>query len=214
MDIDGTLIKGTSCERLFLPYLSQHDLFGPRQLASFALFTAKWFWRDREDIFKVNKAYLAGLPVDRVEQVAHDFTKQVLSGYIDQTVAVRLKSHIAAGDRVVLLTGAPDFFARALASVVGAADVIASVCVVRDGRFTSDRPLVHPFGPDKLSLAKTYCQKHHSDIQYAVAYADHFGDRFLLDGAGRAVAVEPDRKLREIARQRNWEIIEHQRGKT
>jgi phosphoserine phosphatase len=209
MDIDGTLIKGTSCERLFLPYLSQNDLFGPRQLAAFALFTAKWFWRDRENILKVNKAYLSGLPVDRVERAAKDFTKDVLLTSIDRAVAELVRAHLAAGDRVVLLTGAPDFIARELAGIVGAADVIASVCAARDGRFTSDRPLVHPFGPDKLFLAESYCQKLHSDIQYAVAYADHSSDRFLLERAGRAVAVRPDRILREIARQRNWEIIDN-----
>lgn len=210
MDVDGTLVKGTSCERLFLPYLSQHGLFGPRQLAAFALFTARWFCRDREDILKVNKAYLAGLPVDRVEQAARDFTRQVLLRAIDEDIAARIKAHIAAGDRVVLLTGAPDFIAREIAPAVGAADVIASVCATRDCRFTGGRPIIHPLGADKLRLAEAYCKKHGSDIQYAAAYADHYSDRFLLERAGRAVAVRPDRKLRALAQRRNWEIIEHE----
>jgi phosphoserine phosphatase len=208
MDVDGTLVGGTSCERLFLPYLRRRGMIGPRQLAAYALFTVRWLPRDGENIFKVNKAYLTGLPVDRVERAARDFVRQVLADKLDARIMARLRAHAAAGDRVVLLTGAPDFIARELSGAAGAADAIASVCAARDGRFLFDRPLIHPFGADKLRLAEDYCRERRMEIRYAVAYADHHSDRFLLERAGRAVAVRPGRKLRAIARTRGWEIVD------
>ena len=208
MDIDGTLLRGTSCERLFLPYLRKRGLLGTRQLAAFLLFTLRWLWRDGRDILKVNKAYLAGLNVKEVEAAAADFVRDAIVPRLDAMLLARLKTHLATGDTVVLLSGAPDFIAKPLAAAVGAGDAIAAVCAVEHGAFTAARPTVHPFGQAKLFFAEKYCQKNDLDIQYTIAYADHLSDRFLMEKAGRASAVHPGNGLKSLAAARGWEIID------
>ncbi|HTY07573.1 MAG TPA: HAD family hydrolase [Candidatus Edwardsbacteria bacterium] len=208
MDIDGTLLRGTSCERLFLPYLRRRGLLGWRQMASFAWFTLRWLRRDGADIFKVNKAYLSGLPVDEVAAAAGGFVRDIIMPRLDPTLVARLRAHLAKNDDVVLLSGAPDFIARPLAAAVGVRGAIAAVCAADHGAFTGARPVVHPLGKNKLFFAEMYCQKNGLDIQYTIAYADHCSDRFLLERAGTAVAVHPDAGLRRRARARNWETID------
>ena len=208
MDIDGTMLRGTSCERLFLPYLRRRGLLGIRQQTAFLWFTLRWLWCDGGDIFKANKAYLAGLDGDKVEAVANEFVRDIIAPRLDKGLLDRLGAHLAAGDAVVLLSGAPDFIAKPLAAAVGARDAIAAVCASQDGVFTAARPLVHPFAERKLFFAEKYCQKNHLDIQYTIAYADHFSDRSLLEMVGTAIAAHPDTSLRSLAKQRGWEIID------
>ncbi|MCU0607799.1 MAG: haloacid dehalogenase-like hydrolase [Candidatus Edwardsbacteria bacterium] len=208
MDVDGTLVRGTSCELLFLPYLARRRLFGPRQLAAFGWFAVRWFLRYGPDVLKADKAYLAGLPQDRVQRAARDFVGEVLPRRFDPAVLARLKDHLAAGDRVVLLTGTPDFIARPLAAALGAHDAIAAVCAARSGAFTAAPPTAHPFGKTKLVLAESYCQKSGLELQYAIAYGDQDDDRHLLERVGRAVAVRPSPGLRALAARRNWQTIE------
>jgi HAD superfamily phosphoserine phosphatase-like hydrolase len=208
MDIDGTLLRGTSCERLFLPYLRERGLLGWRQIGSFALFTICWLWRDGRDIFKINKAYLAGLNMAVVEAAVNEFIHAVILPKLDPMMMARVRTHLAAGDEVVLLSGAPDFIAKPLAAAIGAGDAVAAICGTANGTFTAARPTVHPFGKAKLFFAEKYCQKNDLEIQYTIAYADHFSDRFLLEKAGTAIAVHPDAPLRGMGRARNWEIID------
>ena len=51
------------------------------------------------------------------------------------------------------------------------------------------------------------CQEYDLDIKNSVAYANSIHDLALLASVGQAIAVTPDRKLRQIAHQRDWEII-------
>jgi phosphoserine phosphatase len=45
----------------------------------------------------------------------------------------------------------------------------------------------------------------------AVAYADNWSDRALLERVGRAVVVHPHRKLRRLAQERGWVIVRPRR---
>jgi phosphoserine phosphatase len=44
----------------------------------------------------------------------------------------------------------------------------------------------------------------------AVAYADNWSDRALLERVGRAVVVRPGRRLRRLAMLRGWTIVNPQ----
>ncbi|MRR10114.1 hypothetical protein EG831_08605 [bacterium] len=150
---------------------------------------------------------MGGVRRERVLRGARECVGEVLAARCDGAVLARLREHLAAGDRVVLLTGTPDFIARPLASALGAHDVIAAVCAAQLGVFTAAPPTIHPFGKTKLFLAESYCQKNGLELQYAMAYGDHDGDRHLLERVGRAVAVRPAPGLRAVAARRDWETI-------
>jgi len=45
------------------------------------------------------------------------------------------------------------------------------------------------------------------DFQESYAYADSYSDLKLLELAGNPVAVEPKKRLGEIAREKNWKVI-------
>ena len=206
-DLDGTLIHASS-ERLFARYLYERGCIGQRQLSACVLFVLHHAVRYRSVVFKKNKAYLAGLPCARVDELARRFVDERLLGTLYRPALARLESHRARGDAVLLLTGTPDFIARPLGECLGIAHVVATECAVRDDVLTSAPPRLHPFGRDKLEIARAFAEARGIDLRHAAAYANAREDRFLLANVGVAVAVRPDLTLRGLARRSGWEIIE------
>jgi HAD superfamily hydrolase (TIGR01490 family) len=206
-DLDGTLIHASS-ERLFARYLYEHGCLGWRQALSYALFVLRHGARHRSAVFKKNKAYLAGLPRDRVDELARRFVDERLLGTLYRPALARLESHLACGDAVLLLTGTPDFIAKPLGERLGLSHVVATECAVDDGVLASAPPRLHPFGREKLRSAERFAAERGASLEHAVAYANAREDRFLLARVGVAVAVRPDLTLRGLARLAGWEILE------
>src|SRR3546814_9131895 len=61
---------------------------------------------------KKNKAYLAGLDCSEIAALARAFVHERLESRLRPALLTRLDRHRAAGHRIALLTGTPDFIAR------------------------------------------------------------------------------------------------------
>lgn len=208
VDVDGTLIDGPSCERRFIGELFKRGIIGIRQCIAVAWFAVRWAPRHGRHVFKKNKAYLAGLEVERVASAAEMFARSTVVPKLRPSVLSRIATHRARGDQIALLTGTPDFLARPLAAAIGVAHWSATRCAITDGRFTVAPPAVHPFDRDKPVLARALCESLGSCLENAVTYADSAHDLPLLHAAGRAVAVAPDARLRAVAEREGWEVLE------
>ena len=206
-DLDGTLIKGLSSEKRFFVFLLRGRILHLRQLAAFLIFTLRWFPHLRKDVWKKNKAYLTGLRLNKIQHLAEKFVAQSLLPDLRPPVKRRLENHLAQGDIVVLLTGAPDFIAWPIARQLGVTHIAATNCETKNGCFTSYPPGIHPFGAAKLQIAEQMCRNFNTTLANCTAYADSASDIALLASVGQPVAVYPDRKLRQIAKRRGWEII-------
>ena len=156
---------------------------GVRRVA-FTTFALRHAFTFRGAVFKKDKAYLAGLPQARLEDLARLFVSDRLLDTLYPPALARLERHRADGDLVLLLTGTPDFIARPLCERLGVANVIATECVTRNGVFTTAIPLQHPFGVDKLTLARAFADAHDVRLDHAVAYANAREDS-LPAGRGR-----------------------------
>ena len=158
-------------------------------------------------MFKKNKAYLAGLPHDRVARLAQSWAPTVLEGSWNRLALDRLRRHQADGDRVLLLSGTPDFLAAAIADQLGVTEYLGSRCELRGGRFGRRPPLRHPFGAEKLRLVRDLCARSGLGAADIVAYGDSIHDLDLLAWSGQPVAVRPDAALETEARRNGWEVL-------
>lgn len=206
VDLDGTLLDPPSSERRFIRHLTRRGLLGPRQWLAAGAFFLRWTSCFGRAVGRKNKAYLAGLAPARVAPVAEAFVSGELLPRLYPELLERLRRHAAEGDVLVLLTGAPEFVAAPIARRLGAR-CCATLCCVRDGRYTAHPPLRHPFGADKLALAQALAQELGIELAGCVAYADSGDDLPLLRAVGRAVAVNPDRRLARAAARHGWEVL-------
>jgi len=212
-DIDGTLVAGPSTEKRFFLRLLRAGRLGPRQIGAFLWFLARWLPRFRSGVARKNKAYLYKLPVPAVRKLAASWVTVGLREAWFMPCVARLREHLAEGDRVILLSGTPDFIAEAIARELGVSEVIASRCTTRAGRFGAAPPQLHPFGAVKADLVRDLAQRAGLPLDAVVAYGDSFHDLALLESVGRAVAVRPDKRLLERAGREGWEILGERRAR-
>lgn len=212
-DLDGTLIDAPSCECRFLIHLAARGRLGGAQLAAAAGFTLRRAPRHGHLVFKRNKAYLRGLAVDEVEAMAADFTARQLVPRLRPSIVDRLERHRQKGDAVALLSGAPSFIVGPMAEALGVETWRAARFAAADGRFLAAPPAAHPFGAAKLGHAEEICAALGTNLAACIAYADSGHDLALLQRAGRAVAVTPDRALARAARRHGWECLAGEEGR-
>lgn len=206
-DIDGTLVSGASSEARFARFLWQEGELGLRQSLAFAWFTLRYLPRFGRHVMQKNKAYLSGHSQRHIGALAERFVAEVLDDVLSPTVLDRLRRHQAAGDRVVLLSGTPQFIADALAKVVGADDAIGAACHTESGYFTAAPPRRHPYGATKIDAAETLAVNAGLSLDQAVAFGDSINDAHLFRVVGEAVAVEPDKRLTLEAAGAGWEVL-------
>lgn len=208
-DIDGTLVPGPSSEVRFARYLWRRRVLGPRQVSAFAWFCLRYGLRYRQHLTKKNKAYLSGLGAGRVRALASDFVREALLSELYAPAVKRLRAHQAAGDRVALISGTPQFLADALAHALGAEVGYGALCCVRGGVYCAAPPQRHPYGATKVAAAQAVADAVDLPLPRAVAYGDSVHDAHLFRVVGDAVAVAPDQALQAVAAGEGWEILPH-----
>jgi HAD superfamily hydrolase (TIGR01490 family) len=207
VDVDGTLLRGPSSEALFIAHLLARGELGRHQMMQAAVFLGRWSGRFRRHTVKKNKAYLAGLEVERIGALAERFVHRELAPRIRPPMRERLDRHRRDGHTLVLLTGTLDCIAAPLARLVDADLWCATLCTRDNGHYSAEPPVSHPFGTAKLDLALELCAASGADLEACWAYADAAHDLPLLRRVGRPVAVSPDWILYLEARRAGWEVM-------
>lgn len=205
-DIDGTLLPGTSCERLFVRYLIQNRILRLSNMISLAWRGLALLPKGRVYALKANKGYLRGFRTDHMARIGREFFSKRIVERISKKGIMRLEEHRRKGERILLLSGMPEFLLRNFSEHLGVDDFAGSVLETNEGKFTGRTIGFFPLAKGKVEIIErllSECQMRWWDV---TAYADHELDRFLLEMVGRPVAVNPGPRLRELAEKKGWEI--------
>ncbi len=148
----------------------------------------------------------AGLDAEQLRRWHAKHFAQTLQPRIFPAALRQLRWHQTQGHHVVLVTGGADFVAAPLAQWLGA-DLLATQLEVRDGKLTGR--FAHPplVGVAKAEAVRRYAAQHGIDLSVSYAYGDDISDVPLLTCVGHPVAVNPDQRLRRLAQQKNWRIV-------
>jgi HAD superfamily hydrolase (TIGR01490 family) len=132
--------------------------------------------------------------------------RQDIAPFVAPAARVAVEHHRRAGHTVVLATGSTIYAARPVAHGVGIEHVLSSELEVENGAFTG-KPRALCFGHHKVALAETWAARHGIDLAASYFYSDSFNDLPLMERVGKAVAINPDARLRRYARRRGWEMM-------
>jgi HAD superfamily hydrolase (TIGR01490 family) len=213
-DVDGTVLPGTSCERLFVRYLVKNRVFGFISFVNFVFRAIALIPRGRYFMIKANKGYLRGHSADSMTEIGRRFFDEVAAARISKTAVERINQHLKASARVILFSGMPDFLLANFARHLGVAELYGSVMEIRDGKFTGRTLGPFPLGKGKVDALEMII--HNSgmachapteiDWPSITFYADHWTDRFLLSQVGHPVVVNGSERILALANQKRWGI--------
>ncbi|MCL2725746.1 MAG: HAD-IB family hydrolase [Polyangiaceae bacterium] len=119
-----------------------------------------------------------------------------------------VEDHRARGELVAIVTGASAYAARPLARRLGIPHLVSSELEVDDrGLFTGKVVAPLCFGVGKVERAQRLANEQGFLLEDATFYSDSYTDLPLLELVREPVAVNPDLRLRRIARRRGWKIV-------
>jgi len=211
-DLDGTLL---SCNLVTeYAYYARNDrslIKSVYQLAKVLLWVPLFLGLDlcSRRLFNalLFSGYL-GMHRDRLIGLADDLFEVILKPSIFPQAEALINATRGLGYRNVLVTGTLDFTIRPIALHFGFDEVICNRLEFRNHIATGQflRPLVAK--NEKARSILEYASQEGIDLAQCCAFADSSADIPMLSAVGYPVATNPTWRLRRVALQKNWPILE------
>ena len=140
---------------------------------------------------------------------------QVVQPGIKQQALDLVKKHQDAGDTVLIITATNEFVTRPIAEAFGVHELLA-IELERDqtpggsGWFTGEIRGVPSFREGKVTRMEQWLAERGLDWNqvHTTFYSDSINDVPLLEKADVPVATNPDERLRALAAERQWRILD------
>ena len=217
-DVDNTMMQGASIY-YFARGLASRRYFTTGDLARFAWKQLRFRLLAAEhsgDIDQTREAALAFIEGWRVEDVARlseEIFDELMADKIWSGTRALADMHLAAGERVWLVTAAPVELGAVIASRLGLTGALGTVAQIRDGHYTGKLVGDMLHGPAKAVAIQALAVAEGLDLAKCAAYSDSINDIPMLSTVGTAVAVNPDSALRRHAKESGWEIRDFRTGR-
>jgi HAD superfamily hydrolase (TIGR01490 family) len=208
-DVDGTLMNGHSQVLLF-------GLLKQQGIMPWGLLLRVTLW------FMAYKLYLAGNPTGIYRRAYATLGQHTLSD-IESLIkenfhkfqaklfpeAYRfLRQHRQQGDRTMVLSASIEPLVQCICRELGIDEYVATKLErLPTGIFTGRVVGDAMYGQQKVHACKAYLQRSTCNYTQTMFYADHISDLGLLEFVDVPICVNPDPRLRRIAKARQWKIL-------
>jgi HAD superfamily hydrolase (TIGR01490 family) len=210
-DLDRTLIKRSSVLALAGSF-RKRGLISRLDLAKSAFWqllfvlrgaSAERVRRAAEDGMKM----LDGFSVADMESLVGDAMETVLRPLVYAEPLNLVERHRARGEKVYIVSATLQEIVQHIADDLGFDGAVGSTCEIVDGVYTG-RTLRAAHGEGKRTAVRELAVAEGLDLGTSTAYSDSYSDVPFLEAVGHPIAANPDRKLRRIARQRGWPVVD------
>ncbi len=151
----------------------------------------------------------AGLVEQELQARIRAWFDRDLADRMQPGAAAVLEGHRRRGEERVLLTATSSYLAEAAAHAWQLDGWIANVFEVDPGGSLTGR-MRDPVcaGAGKVRLAERWAAERDVDLSSSYFYTDSFTDLPMLERVGEPRIVNPDPRLRRLARRRGWTILD------
>jgi HAD superfamily hydrolase (TIGR01490 family) len=153
---------------------------------------------------------LQGFSVEEMRRLVGDAMEPVLRPLVYDEPLHLVQEHRARGERVYIVSATLQEIVEHIADDLGFDGAIGSTCEIVAGRYTG-RSLRAAHGEGKAQAVRELAAAEALDLDSSTAYSDSYSDVPFLETVGHPVAANPDRKLRRIARERGWPVVDFAR---
>lgn len=211
-DVDGTLVRTNIVHTYAYYAMNRGSLLGMAGRTLSVLASAPLYagldLLNRKAFNEFFYRSYAGLSEDRLITLAEDMLEDVLRPALFKQSRDLIETARRSGCRIVLVTGALDFTVAPLAKHLHADDLIANKMQFVGGKATGKviPPIIE--GANKADAIRAYCTRMGVRLDESHAYSDSASDYPMLAVVGRPTAVNPDIRLRSLARAYHWPILD------
>lgn len=212
-DLDHTLLPVDSADGWshFLVRAGGLDVaeFGARIEHFAATYRAGTF--DTEAYLTFQFGLLARFPRRQLEHWRTEYLRARVLPHIRGEALALIDEHRAAGDELALVTGTHSFVTAPIATAFGLPHLLAVQPATDErGEFTGGYAGTHTYGEGKVRAVEQFLAARGLgwDSAETVFYSDSINDLPLLARVTTPVATNPDPRLRKVAGERGWKVLE------
>ncbi len=176
--------------------LAKLPLFGVAELYSRNVFN-EVFFRSYE-----------GISQDRLRYFSDELFEEVLKPAVFPGTRELIEQGKKIGQRQVVLTGALDFTIQRLMEYLEIDDYVANRLEFVNGYATGRVLPPVMAAATKAKWIREYAERENINLSGSYAYSDSISDLPMLSIVGHPVAVCPDFRLKQTARQHDWAILD------
>jgi len=216
-DVDNTMMQGASIFH-FARGLVARNFFTTGDLVRFAWLQIKFrlIGEDAEDTSRAREgalAFVAGRQASEIVDMGEEIYDELMADKIYPRTRELAQRHLDAGQRVWLVTATPVELAQIIGRRLGLTGALGTVSETEDGVYTGRLfgEMLH--GQAKAAAVRALAVREGLDLRRCTAYSDSVNDVPMLSVVGTAVAINPDNALRDVARERGWQIKDFRTGR-
>jgi HAD superfamily hydrolase (TIGR01490 family) len=216
-DVDNTIVRGASIFHLARG-LYQRDFFNAADIVRFAWQQARFslVGENLEDVAAVQEralAFVKGHQVSELRAIGEEVYDELMVDRIWPGTQALANLHLAAGERVWLVTATPVEVADVIASRLGLTGALGTVAEHVDGVYTGRLQGSPMHGRAKADAVRALAEREGLDLDACAAYSDSANDIPLLSMVGHPFAINPDAKLLAHARANGWQVRDFRTGR-
>jgi HAD superfamily hydrolase (TIGR01490 family) len=209
-DLDKTIISRSST-LAFGPSFYRYGLItrGEALRTAYAQLLYRIGGADHQRMERIRSAVgelCRGWPVERVSDIVRRHLDETILPLVYADARRLIAAHCNAGQDVVIVSTSGQEMVGPIGELLGASEVIATRMEVADGHYTGQMEF-WAYGEAKASQVRELAARRGYQLGDCYAYSDSVTDLPMLETVGHPRAVNPDRALRRIARERHWPVL-------
>ncbi|MFI9269436.1 HAD family hydrolase [Kitasatospora sp. NPDC052896] len=217
-DCDNTILQGAAVFYLGVG-LYRRKFFSRRDVARFAWQQAWFRLAGTEDPAHIADAQhtalslVAGKRTADLEAICEEIFEEIVTAKVWPGTRALVQMHLDAGQRVWLVTAAPQEVARIIARRLGMTGALGTVAEAEDGVYTGRLVGEMLHGPAKAAAVRALARREQLDLGHCAAYSDSANDIPMLSLVGHPFVINPDGALRKYARAQGWRVQDFRTGR-
>jgi HAD superfamily hydrolase (TIGR01490 family) len=214
-DLDKTVIARASMVAFGRPFY-RHGLISRRLLMRglWGQLVYLYLGADEARLARMRESVLAltkGWQQSQVRRIVREALTDVVTPIIYAEALELIEEHRVAGRRIFIVSASPTEIVEPLADHLEVDEAIASRARIDDeGCYTGEMEF-YAYGENKAVAMGDIAEHEGIDLSESWAYSDSATDLPMLEVVGHPVAVNPDRELAKVARERGWEVRKFER---
>lgn len=210
-DLDNTLLAGDSDhawgEFLISKKLADRETHAARNDDFYQHYTQGSL--NINDYVKFTLGPVLDKPIVELDLLHKEFMEAFIYPMFLPKAQELIRHHKQQGDYCLIMSATNTFITRPIAEALNVHDILATDLVINQGFYTGEIEGVPCFQEGKVHRLGQWIglQNEHFVLEESVFFSDSFNDLPLLESVAVPIAVDPDKKLEELARARSWKVI-------
>lgn len=204
-DLDKTLINGDSNE-LWHKYLYElgilNDEFMQKDKELMDLYALGKL--DMDEYLSFALLALKTLSLSQIDELMQKFLQTKIKPIIYKQTNDILKK----AKNKIIISATPEFIVSPIAKFLGVDECVGMRLVEQNGYYTNKYKLPLSYKEGKVQCLKQWLNEKNLKPKHITFYTDSINDLPLCNYADEAICINADEMLKQIAREKNWDILQ------